>query len=73
MNRKEQEILERIRTKTDQIETPDSLRPEAVRQQLAERKIRKSGTWRKAVLPGGGLSGSGCGTGYLRKYTKIRR
>ena len=51
MNRKEQEILERIRTKTDQIETPDSLRPEAVRQQLAERKIRKSGTWRKAVLP----------------------
>ncbi len=51
MNRKEQEILERIRTKTDQIKTPDSLRPEAVRQQLAERKIRKSGTWRKAVLP----------------------
>ena len=71
MNRKEQEILERIRTKTDQIKTPDSLRPEAVRQQLAERKIRESGTWRKAVLPG--LSGSGCGTGYLRKYTKIRR
>lgn len=51
MNRKEQEILERIRTKTDQIKTPDSLRPEAVRQQLAERKIRESGTWRKAVLP----------------------
>lgn len=51
MNRKEQEILDKIKEKTDPIEMPDSLRPEAVRQRIAGRKSRSGRKWMKAALP----------------------
>ena len=51
MSWKEQEILDKIKEKTDPIETPDSLRPETVRQRLAGRKSRNARRWMKATLP----------------------
>ena len=50
MNRNEQEILEKIRKKTAEIQPPDSLGPEAVRERLAGVR-KKRPVWKYLAVP----------------------
>ena len=50
MNRNEQEILEKIRKKTAEIQPPDSLGPEAVRERLAGVR-KKRPAWKYLAVP----------------------
>ena len=74
MNRNEQEILEKIRKKTAEIQPPDSLGPEAVRERLAGVR-KKRPVWKYLAVPAAaclviiagisiysGLRGTGGGT-----------
>ena len=83
MNRNEQEILEKIRKKTAEIQPPDSLGPETVRERLAGVR-KKRPVWKYLAVPAAaclvivagisiysGLGGAGGGTSAVPAETVV--